>query len=55
MAYLEFFIFSDLLMVLRPREVVNLFPDLPKYYFGYKDVISFLSRLQKTKDSSELM
>ena len=33
------------LMVLRTREVIKLFPDLPKLSFGSEDVINIFSRL----------
>ena len=49
MEYIAFFFFFYFLMVLRPIEVTNLFPDLPKYYFGSEDAIFILSRLPKSK------
>ena len=55
MAYLVFFFFFNLQMVLIPIEVINPFPDIHKYSFGYEDVIFILSRLPKPKEMSKVM
>ena len=55
MAYLEFLFLFDLILVLRPREVINPFPDLPKSSFGYGDVIFIFSRLPNFNDISKVM
>ena len=45
MAYLAFFYFFDLALVLRARAVTNPFPDLPNFPFDSEDVVSILFRL----------
>ena len=43
MAYLAFLFFFNLMMVLRVREAINPFPDLPKHSFGSEDKIFIIS------------
>ena len=49
------FYFSVLVLTLRPIELINPFPDLPKLSFGSEDMILVLSRLKKFDDMPKVM
>ena len=54
MAYLAFLYLCDLALVLKHREVINPFPDLPNYTFDSEDVIFILSRLSSFNEMSKV-
>ena len=54
MAYLAFFYFCDLALVLKPREVINPFTDLSNFTFDSEDVIFILSRLSNFNEMSKM-
>ena len=54
MSYLAFLYFCDLALVLKPREVINPFPDLSNFPFDYEDVIFILSRLSNFYEISKV-
>ena len=54
MEYLAFLYLFGLTLALRPREVINPFPDLPNHYFDSEDVILILSRLSILNDMSKV-
>ena len=54
MAYLAFFHFFGLALALRPIEIINPFPDLPKLSFGSKDVILVFSILPNFNEMSKV-
>ena len=55
MAYLAFLYFCDLALVLKPREIINHFPDLSYFPFDFEDVIFILSRLSNFDKMSKAM
>ena len=54
MTYLAFLYLSYLVVALRPIEVINPFPYLPKSSFGSEYVIIILSRLVKFNNISKV-
>ena len=52
--YCLFCISLDLFLDLRPRELINPFPDIPKLCFGSEDVITILSRLRNFNELSKV-
>ena len=54
MAYLAFFYFFGLALALRPIELINPFPDIPKLSFVSEDIILILSRLTNFNEMSKV-
>ena len=54
MAYLAFFYLCDLALVLKPREVINPYPDLSNFPLDSEDVIFILSRLTNFDEMSKV-
>ena len=50
MAYSAYLYFCDLALVLKPREVINPFPDFSNFSFDSEDVIFILSRLSNLNE-----
>ena len=48
------FYFCDLALVLKPREVIDPFPDISNFPFEYEEVIFSLSRLSNFDDISKV-
>ena len=55
MLYLAFLYFFDLMLVLRPRELIDPFPDITKLSFGSEDVILILSILPKFNEMYKIL
>ena len=53
-AYLAFLYVCNLALVLKPREVINPFPDLYYFPFDSEDVIFVLSRLSNFDEMSKV-
>ena len=54
MEYLAFLYFCDPALVLKTREVINPFPDIPNFPFDSEDVILILSRLSNFDEMSKV-
>ena len=54
MAYLSLFYLCGLTLDLRPREVINPFPDLSNFTFDSEDAILILSSLSNFNDMSKV-
>ena len=54
MAYLAFLYFYSLTLALKPREVINPFPDLSYFPFDSEDLIFILSRLSNFDEMSKV-